>query len=62
MIKQGLLDKYGKPNEKTPKDYLQTLSQAHVKSEAKEPDFVIPSGGPDEPAAKRKVSCLATPS
>ena len=25
MVKEGLLDKYGRPNEKTPKDWLKKL-------------------------------------
>lgn len=59
MIKQGLLDKHGKPNDKTPATYLATaVSQMAVSSPKvkKEPeDFVIPSAG-DEPAPlKRKV-------
>jgi H/ACA ribonucleoprotein complex subunit 4 len=57
MIKQGLLDKYGKPNEKTPVDYLTSNAPLAVKKEKSDPDFVIPSGGPDEDApqpTKRK--------
>jgi len=54
MIKQGQLDKYGKPNENTPKDYLSTVAKATVKKEAAEPEFVIPSAGPDQDFKKRK--------
>lgn len=57
MIKQGLLDKYGKPNEKTPADYMTSYAQVAVKKEKSDPDFVIPSAGPDEDApqsTKRK--------
>ncbi|CAG7823645.1 unnamed protein product [Allacma fusca] len=48
MIKSGLLDKYGKPNEKTPLDYMGSHASVPVKKEKADPDFVIPSGGPDE--------------
>jgi len=53
MIKQGLLDKFGKPNEKTPQDYLATVP-VKVKKEKADPDFVIPSGGPDEDAPNKR--------
>jgi len=63
MIKQGLLDKHGKPNEKTPADYLSssgpsmdTTDSKKIKKE-KAADFVIPSAGP-EPIPKRKVCGL----
>nr|CAD7256217.1 unnamed protein product [Timema shepardi] len=35
MIKEGLLDKYGKPNEKTPKDWLNSYVDHSVKEEHK---------------------------
>ena len=64
MIKQGLLDKHGKPNEKTPGDYLShsvanlyvdTPDAKKIKKEKKS-DFVVPSDGPEpEPTPKRKV-------
>jgi hypothetical protein len=62
MIKQGLLDKHGKPNEKTPGDYL-SHSVANLSVDApdskkvkkeKDADYVVPSAGP-EPTPKRKV-------
>jgi len=31
MVKEGLLDKYGKPNDKTPKDWLKKLDQSLAK-------------------------------
>jgi len=69
MIKQGLLDKHGKPNEKTPSDYL-TKSESSMSMDApdagkvkvkkeKGTDFVIPSAGPEaEPTPKRKVCII----
>jgi len=33
MIKEGLLDKYGKPNEKTPKDWVKQLDKSLAKKE-----------------------------
>lgn len=60
MIKQGLLDKYGKPNDKTPGDYLAgSVAQLSVTTPVKkiksEPvdDYVVPSEGPE--SSKRKV-------
>jgi H/ACA ribonucleoprotein complex subunit 4 len=57
LIKQGMLDKHGKPNEKTPADYLTNLSKLSMDSpDAKsKQQFVIPSAGPETPAAKRKI-------
>jgi len=56
MIKKGLLDKHGKPNESTPTDYLagsvaQLSMVTPIKKEVE--DFVVPSAGPE--SAKRKV-------
>nr|CAG4646315.1 EOG090X07JL [Macrothrix elegans] len=50
MIKQGMLDQYGKPNEKTPKDWLSSYVDlsAKVKTE--------PADGMDTEARKRKLS------
>ncbi|CAL8127351.1 unnamed protein product [Orchesella dallaii] len=62
MIKQGLLDKYGKPNEKTPEDYLSSsVAKISVATPIKkEPgDFVIPSAGPE--AQKRKIELSPEP-
>jgi len=58
MIKKGMLDKYGKPNEKTPEDYLSSsVAQVALVTPKKEKeDFVIPSSGPEPP--KRKVRAL----
>lgn len=50
MIKQGLLDKYGKTNDKTPKDWLKTLDKSldkKVKDEVDEEEK-------EAPAKKRK--------
>lgn len=57
-MKQGLLDKHGKPNEKTPPDYLagsvaQLTVSTPIKKE-KSDDYVIPSAGPE--SSKRKVT------
>jgi len=63
MIKQGLLDKHGKPNEKTPADYLsQSVASMSVDSpkKVKKEDYVIPSEGP-EPTPKRKVTEIESP-
>jgi H/ACA ribonucleoprotein complex subunit 4 len=35
MVKKGLLDKHGKPNEKTPKDYLKTYEDYSAKTAVK---------------------------
>nr|CAD7194127.1 unnamed protein product [Timema douglasi] len=58
MIKEGLLDKYGKPNEKTPKDWLNSYVDHSVKEEPK-----IESGNDEskfniqvEQSRKRKLS------
>merc|ERR1712083_597414 len=40
MIKQGLLDKYGKPNENTPKNWSSSYVDYHVKAEASEKKVV----------------------
>lgn len=62
MIKQGLLDKHGKPNEKTPPNYLTQLSQGIADMGVTTPqikqEFVIPSEGNEPPPSKRKVSYL----
>jgi len=56
MIKSGLLDKHGKPNDKTPATYLaQDVSRMSVSTPVKKESFVIPSEGPEEPALKRKL-------
>ncbi len=57
MIKQGLLDKHGKPNDKTPATYLaQGIAQMAVsKIKEEKTDFVIPSAGDEPPPLKRKV-------
>nr|CAG4640920.1 EOG090X07JL [Eulimnadia texana] len=36
MIKQGLLDQYGKPNDRTPKDWMSSYTDYNVKKEAAE--------------------------
>jgi len=64
MIKDGLLDKYGKPNEKTPSNYLSQgmsqlgLSTPKIKKEKgeEESQFVIPSAGDEPPPQKRKMT------
>merc|ERR1719376_190337 len=40
MIKQGLLDKYGKPNENTPKNWSSSYVDYNVKAEASEKKVV----------------------
>ncbi|GIX87516.1 hypothetical protein CEXT_188611, partial [Caerostris extrusa] len=42
MIQEGLLDKYGNPNEKTPGSYLQMLQAGHIKSEPVTPRSASP--------------------
>ncbi|XP_046454908.1 H/ACA ribonucleoprotein complex subunit 4-like isoform X3 [Daphnia pulex] len=49
MVKQGLLDKFGKPNDKTPKDWLTSYVDLNVKKEKVEPTE-------DAEARKRKLS------
>nr|CAG4634830.1 EOG090X07JL [Alona affinis] len=51
MIKQGLLDQYGKPNEKTPKDWLSSYVDLNVKVKSEKAD----EQG-DTEARKRKLS------
>merc|ERR1712029_125463 len=41
MIKQGLLDKYGKPNENTPKNWTSSYVDYNVKSEAVAPKVEV---------------------
>ncbi|RNA42691.1 H ACA ribonucleo complex subunit 4 [Brachionus plicatilis] len=50
MIKDGLLDKYGKPNEKTPRDWMKQLDKSLDKSLDKEQQ----ENGEEAPAKKRK--------
>ena len=47
MIKDGLLDKYGKPNDKTPKDWMKQLDKSMDKEQAE-------NGEQEAPAKKRK--------
>jgi H/ACA ribonucleoprotein complex subunit 4 len=70
MIKQGLLDKHGKPNDKTPKDYQLASSVANLSVDApdtkkikvEKQEFVIPSDGPEpETPSKRKASEITSP-
>jgi hypothetical protein len=63
MIKQGLLDKHGKPNESTPANYLSEgmgkmdlSSPKKVKKEVADDSYVIPSEGNEPAPTKRKVS------
>ncbi|EFX70431.1 hypothetical protein DAPPUDRAFT_228342 [Daphnia pulex] len=49
MVKQGLLDKFGKPNDQTPKDWLTSYVDLNVKKEKVEPTE-------DADARKRKLS------
>jgi hypothetical protein len=64
MIKQGLLDKHGKPTDKTPASYLQqevakmTVSSPSPIVIKEEKEFVIPSAGDEPPPLKRKVSFI----
>lgn len=53
MVKEGLLDKYGKPNDKTPKDWLKKLDQSLSKD--KKVEAVDETDAVEEaPAKKRK--------
>jgi H/ACA ribonucleoprotein complex subunit 4 len=70
MIKQGLLDKHGKPNDKTPKDYQLASSVTNLSVDApdtkkikvEKQEFVIPSDGPEpETPSKRKASEITSP-
>jgi len=57
MIKQGLLDKFGKPNEKTPADWLsgyKEYTQVEVKKEPE--DSSMGEGNGEEVSRKRKLS------
>jgi len=53
MIKQGLLDKYGKPNENTPKNWTSSYVDYNIKSEAVAPKVEVVKV---EGAQKRKHS------
>jgi H/ACA ribonucleoprotein complex subunit 4 len=55
MIKQGLLDKHGKPNEKTPANYLADSVAKMSVSASVSTDFVIPSEGNEPAPNKRKM-------
>jgi len=57
MIKQGLLDKHGKPNEKTPANYLaDSVAQMSVSTPTSaKSQFVLPSEGNEPAPTKRKV-------
>lgn len=55
MIKDGLLDKYGKANDKTPKDWLKKLDQSLAKEPEKEVESEKEEAAP-EPAKKKKKS------
>ncbi|KAJ8865691.1 hypothetical protein PR048_033211 [Dryococelus australis] len=62
MIKQGLLDKYGKPNENTPKDWIHSYTDySHVKSEADARTTESSSGTGSSVAKKRKLSESLSP-
>lgn len=41
LIKEGLLDKHGKPNDKTPPEYLRALPDLGKPDEKKEPDNMV---------------------
>ena len=61
MIKQGLLDKHGKPNDKTPAEYLSqsvtrlSIDAPDTKVKTEKDDHVVPSEGLEAPP-KRRVS------
>lgn len=62
MIQQGLLDKYGKPNENTPSDWLKGYKdysemKVKVKEEVEEP---MVEGNGDSSSRKRKISERST--
>merc|ERR1712020_149658 len=61
MIKQGLLDKYGKPNENTPKNWTSSYVDYNVKTEAAPASLVTPVKQEADPVKqeggkKRKLS------
>ena len=56
MIKQGLLDKFGKPNENTPKDWSTSYVDYNVKAEAGGPAAVPVTPVKQEGERKRKLS------
>lgn len=58
MVAKGLLDKYGKPNENTPKEWLNSyIDYAATKPEtAKGNDIVVKD---EEEESKKKVSYVA---
>jgi len=56
MIKQGLLDKFGKPNENTPKDWSTSYVDYNVKAETGGPAAVPVTPVKQEGDRKRKLS------
>merc|ERR1712059_1700 len=54
MIKQGLLDKYGKPNENTPKDWRSSYVDYNLTTQPVKTEIVKPE--PVEGERKRKLS------
>ena len=53
MIKQGLLDKHGKPVDKTPKEWTSSYEDFNVKAPA--PVIKAEPGEPDEATPQKKV-------
>lgn len=54
MIKKGLLDKYGKPNENTPSDWRNSYIDYNIKTEPKENGVAIKTEPGTEESKKRK--------
>merc|ERR1719481_2396308 len=61
MIKQGLLDKYGKPNENTPKNWTSSYVDYNIKSEAVAPkvEVVKVEGAQKKKKAKKEAEAAS---
>jgi len=56
MIKDGMLDKHGKPNENTPKDWRSSYVDYNIKAEGGAKEAAVVKPEPVEGERKRKVS------
>ncbi|KAK7090673.1 H/ACA ribonucleoprotein complex subunit DKC1-like [Littorina saxatilis] len=56
MIAKGLLDKYGKVNEKTPKDFAKTLQDVSVDSSQKSQTKAADTTSPTKPAKRKRAA------
>lgn len=54
LIKEGLLDKHGKPNDKTPPEYLRALPDLEKADEKKEPENTVSTAKAADDSLKRK--------